>query len=170
MHRQLGYAGGALAMIMLVSGYFTTIAMARRGFDLSGDLMREPGNPHMLMVFQLGDLLCFGVLVLAAILSRGRPDIHKRLMLLATIGGLMPAALTHIIGHSRILREMDPAIVLIPFFTFLFAGTINDRLSQGKIHAVSFWGALGVFLWANVRAIVIGPSAAWQDFAGWLIR
>ncbi len=94
VHRLLGCVGAGLAVIMLVSGYFTTIAMARRGFDLSGDLIGESGDPLMVMVFQLGDLLCFGILVAMGILFRHRPDAHKRLMLLATVGALMPAALS----------------------------------------------------------------------------
>ncbi len=54
---QLGYAGGGLAVVMLVSGYVTTIEMARRGYDLSGELIGDSGNMQMLIVFQLGDLM-----------------------------------------------------------------------------------------------------------------
>ena len=87
VHRRLGYAGAGLAVLMLVSGYLTTIEMGRRGYDLSGDLIGDSGDMLMLMVFQLGDLLCFGALVALAVLFRSRSDGHKRLMLLATVGG-----------------------------------------------------------------------------------
>ncbi len=169
VHRRLGYVGCGLAALMLASGYVTTIEMARRGYDLSGDLIGASGNMLMLMVFQLGDLLCFGSLVALAILYRRRSDIHKRLMLLATVGGLMPAALSHIIGHSAFLRGFHPAIILIPYTGFLFAGAVHDRLSRGRIHPVSLWVALAVFIFSNLRAMVIGPSDAWRDFATWLI-
>ena len=131
VHRRLGYAGALLAVLMVVSGYFTTIAMARRGYDLSGDLIGDSGDMLMLMVFQLGDVLCFGALVAFAVMFRHRSDVHKRLMLLATVGGLMPAALSHIIGHSPILRGFHPAIILIPYIAFLFAGAVHDRLLSG---------------------------------------
>lgn len=127
VHRRLGYVGCGLAVLMLVSGYITTIDMARRGYDLSGDLIGDSGNMLMLMVFQLGDLLCFGSLVALAVLYRRRSDVHKRLMLLATVGGLMPAALSHIIGHS-FLRDLHPAIILIPYTGFLFAAFACDEL------------------------------------------
>jgi len=169
VHRVLGSVGAGLAVIMLVSGYFTTIAMVRRGYDLSGDLMGESGDPLMVMVFQLGDLLCFGILVAMGILFRHRPDVHKRLMLLATVGALMPAALSHIIGHSPFLRSLHPAIILIPWTAFLFAGAVHDRLVRGQIHPVSLWGALIVWLWSNLRAVIIGPSDLWREFANWLI-
>jgi hypothetical protein len=170
VHRQLGYIGIVLAVAMLVSGYFITIDMVRRGYDLSGDLIGEAGDPLMLMVFQLGDLLCFGVLVAFALVFRRRPETHKRLMLLATIGGLMPAALSHIIGHSSFLRGFHPAIILIPFTAYLFAGAVHDRMTTGRIHSVSLWGAIAVFIWSNARAAVIGPSESWHKFANWLIH
>ena len=44
-------------------------------------------------MFQLGDLVSFTLLVGAAVWQRHRPAIHKRLMVLGTVGGLMPAAL-----------------------------------------------------------------------------
>ena len=169
-HRRLGYVGALLAVLMVVSGCFTTVAMGRRGYDLSGDLTGDSGDMLMLMVFQLGDLLCFGALVGLAILFRRRSDIHKRLMLLATVGGLMPAALSHIIGHSQFLRGFHPAIILIPYIAFLFAGAVHDRLSSGCIHPVSLWVALAVLVFSNLRAAVIGPSDAWRKFATWLIR
>lgn len=169
MHRLLGCVGAGLALIMLISGYFTTTEMARRGYDLSGDLIGDTGDPSMVMVFQLGDLLCFATLVALGILFRHRPDAHKRLMLLATVGGLMPAALSHIIGHSAFLRSFHPSIILIPWTLFLFAGALHDKLFRGRIHPVSLWGALLVWLWSNFRAAVIGPSELWRDFASWLI-
>lgn len=170
VHRRLGYVGAGVAVLMLISGYFTTIEMARRGFDLSGDLIGDSGDMLMLMVFQLGDLMCFGALVCLAILFRRRSDVHKRLMLLATVGGLMPAALSHIIGHSPFLRGLHPAVILIPYSAFLFAGAVHDRLSTRRIHPVSLWVALAVFAFSNLRAAVIGPSDTWREFATWLIH
>jgi hypothetical protein len=82
----------------------------------------------------------------------------------------MPAALSHIIGHSAFLRSLHPAIILIPYTGFLFAGAVHDRYSRGHIHPVSLWVALAMFVFSNLRAMVIGPSNAWRDFVTWLIR
>lgn len=169
LHRTLGYVGSVLAIIMVVSGYFTTIAMGRRGFDLSGDLIGDINDMPMLVLFQLGDILCFGLLVGFAILFRRRPDAHKRLMLLATVGGLMPAALAHIIGHSPFLRELPAVIIVIPYAMFIFAGAVHDRVTRGRMHPVSLWVALALFAFINLRAAVIGPSDTWRDFASWLL-
>jgi len=51
----------------------------------------------------------------------------------------------------------------------LSASAVYDKLTLGKIHPVSFWGAIALFVYANLRAGLIGPSAAWHSFAGWLV-
>jgi hypothetical protein len=99
VHRQLGIAAVSLAPVMIILGYVVAITMARRGFDLSGDLKIQ-ADPLLALVNPLGDLVTFGILVAAGYWFRHRSDIHKRLMLLATVGGLMPAPLAHLIGHS----------------------------------------------------------------------
>jgi uncharacterized membrane protein YozB (DUF420 family) len=170
IHRRVGFLGALLALLMVVSGYITAIAMARRGYDLSGDLIQGKGDPLELLVFQLGDLLSFSILVGLAIWYRSNPAVHKRLMLLATMGSMMPAALTHIIGHSPVLREITAPIIVFPLFMLLFARAVYDRLSQGSIHPISLWVALALFVWSNLRAVVIGPSEAWHNFAEWLIK
>jgi hypothetical protein len=168
MHRRIGAAAALLAVSMIVSGYLTSLAMARRGFDLSGDANAQ-ADPFFKLVFSLGDLVIFGTLLLAGYWYRRRGDIHKRLMLFATVGGLMPAPLAHLIGHLPSLRAMG-VIIVVPIALFLFAGAVYDRISLGRIHPVSLWVAVTIFVYDNLLATVIGPSAAWHRFAGWLVR
>lgn len=170
VHRALGTASAALAVALMVVGYVTAIAMARRGSDLSGDLHVPPGNTADQLVFALGDLLTFAILLAAGYIYRRRAEVHKRLMLLATVGGLVPASLAHLIGHVPALNSLPGAIILLPMAVFFFAPAIFDRLSLGRFHPVSLWAAVGIFAWANLRAAVIGPSAAWHNLIGWLAR
>jgi hypothetical protein len=51
----------------------------------------------------------------------------------------------------------------------LSLSAIHDRVAKGRVHPISLWVALALFVWSNLRAAVIGPSAAWHQFAGWLI-
>jgi hypothetical protein len=166
-HRRLGYAGIALAVLMIISGYGTAIAMARRGFDLSGDL-NAAADPLGSMVFQLGDLLSFAILLGAAVWYRRRPEVHKRLMLLATVGSLMAAPLAHLISHIPHVRETKAPVILIPLAMLFFAGAVHDHLSRGRIHPVSLWVPIALFLWANLRAVLINPNPTWRKFAAWL--
>ena len=170
VHRRLGAAAGVLAVALVIVGYATAIALLRRGFDLSGDLHIPAVDPAVEMVFPLGDLVSFAVLVTAGYVYRRRPDIHKRLMLLATLSGFMPASLAHFIGHVPILTRMPAPIILIPLVAFYFAGAVFDRFYRGRIHPVFLWVPILLIAWANVRAAVIGPSTTWHHFLAWLAR
>jgi hypothetical protein len=168
VHRRLGIAAMMLGVVVIVLGYMTAIAMGRRGFDLSGDLNID-SDPLLGIVNPLGDLVTFGILLAAGYWFRRRGDIHKRLMLLAAVGGLMPAPLAHVIGHIPSLRVMPP-IILVPIVLFLFASATYDRISLGRIHPVSLWGAAVILVWDIMLNAAIGPSATWHRFAGWLVH
>jgi uncharacterized membrane protein YozB (DUF420 family) len=163
-HRRLGIAAAVLAVAMVAIGYRAAIAAAQRGYDLDG-----LGDPLRFMVFPLGDLVSFTILVAAGVWYRRRSEVHKRLMLLATIGALMNAPLAHLFANTAALRGKTP-LFLLAMVALLSASAVYDRISRGRIHPVSLWGAVLLFAWGNVRALVIGPSDAWHQFAAWLIR
>ena len=105
-HKRLGLASVGLLVLMVPLAWEVTLAMVRRGFDLSGDLgLASGGDVALEAVFPLFNTLIFAVLAIAALLYRGRPEIHKRLMLFANIE-LMPAPLAHLIGHSPVLAPL----------------------------------------------------------------
>jgi hypothetical protein len=101
----------------------------------------------------------FAALFLAAYLYRRRCAVHKRLMLLALTGALVPSPIAHLTGHFALLRDkgfLTPLMVA----ALLAAGAIYDRIKFRRIHPVSLWLALAIFM----------PSRAWHAFAAWLIR
>ncbi|MEO8125441.1 MAG: hypothetical protein ABJF23_33215 [Bryobacteraceae bacterium] len=166
MHRRLGVIAVVLAVIMVPLGYASAMAMARRGFDLSGDLNLKGGDLLYELVFPLGDLVTFAVLVPAGLWLRRKPMIHKRLMLLGTIGSMMPAPLAHFIGHNF---KSTPGII-VPMLAVLFLSpAAYDRIRIGRFQPISLWVGVLIFLWANVRAAILGPSEIWHHFARWLI-
>ena len=166
LHRRLGIATAALIIPMIMLGYFSAIAMTRRGFDLSGDLNIK-SNPLFQLIFPLGDLVVFGGLAGAALLFRRRPEVHKRLMLMGVMGPLMVAPVAHFTGHN--LRSAPNAFIPI-FGVLLLVPAIYDRIRFGSFHPVTLWGGLAIFFFGNIRATMIGPSTAWHEFAAWLIR
>ena len=165
-HRRLGFVGVGLAIAFVITGYAVAIAQTRRGFDLSGDL-HIADDPLAALVFPLGDVLSFSVLVGLATLWRRRPDRHKRLILLATVV-LMAAPLAHVIGQVPALHAFPP-VILLPLSAFYFAAAIHDRWTDGRVHPISLWGAIALLVWAQGRAVLVGPSEAWHRFAAWLI-
>lgn len=164
IHRRLGIAGGLLALTMLGVGYRTSIVAARHGYDLSG-----AHDPLGFLVFPLGDLTSFAVLVGAALWYRKRPMAHKRLMLLATVGAMLNAPLAHLVATTPALFAIKAPIILIPMIALFFASAVYDRITLGRMHPVSLWGGIALLVWANLRAGLIGSSAPWHAFAGWLV-
>jgi hypothetical protein len=166
LHRRLGLAAVFFLALMLPLAYMTTVAMLRRGFDLSGDL-RIDHDPFYESIFPFGDLLMFSVLVAAALAYRGRPQIHKRLMLFGNIA-LMPAVLAHFIGETPWLAALPAAIILVPIVMFLIAAVVGDYLLARRIRPLTLALASLLFASGPLFAFVIGPSAAWHHIAAWL--
>lgn len=173
VHRRVGVAGAVLTAVFLVLGWFTTLEQARRGFDLSGAISRLPAPPGLdpatatvgLLLF----FLTFGVLAGTALWYRRRPAVHKRLMLLALLGGLTPTPVAHVIGTWPALQPWANLIFPLSLVVFLAIGPIYDRISDGRIHPVSLWSGLSLFVWNTAFNLAIIPSAAWRQFARWLI-
>jgi hypothetical protein len=165
LHRRMGVAAAPVAVGLVVSGYIATIQMARRGFELSGDLSALPGGAMAQTVFQFGNLLVFSLMVALALALRRRPETHKRLMAIAVIQTLMAAPVAHLVGHYA----LPP--VLLPLWGILVFGAFvaHDRRAQGRVHAATIWGCGGLVVLANTEAFLIGPSQAWQRMVAWLI-
>jgi len=85
LHRRLGVFSAVLAGVMIVVGPMTAIAAAKRGFGVPG----RP-SPLVFLTIPMFDILVFAILVATGLSYRQRPDMHKRLMLLATVSILPP--------------------------------------------------------------------------------
>jgi len=175
VHRRLGLAGAVLYFAMIPLGLETTIAMGRRGFDLSGDLKilpyPSPGfvDPVTGLLFPVTDLGMFAILAGAALAFIGRREIHKRLMLFANII-LLPAPLAHMIGHNSRLAALPAAIIMVPIGFFLAVAIVRDFLVERRVHRLTWVVAILMFVSGPFRAFVVGPSPAWHHFAAWLTR
>jgi hypothetical protein len=175
VHRRLGVTGVFLYVVMIPLGFATTIAMGRRGFDLSGDLKvlphASPGfiDPIAGLLFPLTDMAMFALLAGAALCFVRRREIHKRLMLFANIM-LMPAPLAHLIGHNTRSAALPVAILMVPIGFFLAAAILRDFFVARHVHLLTWIVAILIFASGPFRAAVVGPSPAWRHFAGWLTR
>lgn len=168
LHRRVGVAAGFILALMIPLGFATTVAMVRRGFDLSGDLKIDH-DPLSESIFPFGDLLIFSLLASAALACRRRPEIHKRLMLFANIS-LMGAPLAHFIGHTPRLAALPGAIILVPLSILFAAAVLRDYLLTHRVHPLTLTLAVALLMSGPLRASLIGPSAIWHQCASWLAQ
>src|SRR6186997_2677180 len=80
IHRRLGILGGVIAALMIVIGPTTAVIRANQGATPIPDV-----SPLSFLVIPLGDMFVFAILISAGFYFRRRSDVHKRLMMLATI-------------------------------------------------------------------------------------
>lgn len=181
IHRRLGAVAPALAIILIWLTFQMTIEMIRRGHDLSGDLFRPagpPGGPVPPVAEVDGGLgafvssLNFGILVAAGWWNRRRPEIHKRLMLVALLS-LAGVPLLHLVGYAvgRWPGLSGPAVMAVPFVganLLLFVGAVHDRVTRGRVHPISVWVPLALIVTGMLLFFAVARSAPWRQFTAWL--
>ena len=158
VHRRLGIIGAVIAVMMVVVGMMTAIIRAKQG-------AAPPGGPPPLvfLAIPLFDMLVFSGLVAVDFCFRRRPDVHKRLMVLATIS-ILAAAIARL--PFGILKAGPPAFFGLTDL-FIVACVLYDLIARGRIHRATVWGGLIIFLSQPLRLIISGTSA-WMAFATWL--
>ena len=178
VHRRLGLVGLLLAAVIVILGYQAIIEFGRRGFDLSGDIVRAISRTGSrsgaaTILFPLSELVSFAVLVALAFWYRRRPEVHKRLMLFAVIV-IVDEPLLHLVGylssHWPVLRGSGTRIAGATLLVLLSASAVNDWFSRGRIHRASAVTPLLLIAWQVTIAVIVFPSDVWHKCAAWLVR
>lgn len=157
-HRLFGWFGVGLASVMVVLGFVIAVMMAH--FDWF--TLHEPGTDVFLSI-PWGDMLEFGPLVALAILWRRKPELHRRLLFIATCC-LLDAPFgrsDYIYDHSLFYVFVDAVILL---------GVVRDLLVNRSVHKVYrvalpvliVWQAFLIYLWR-------GAPAWWHTLASRII-
>lgn len=163
LHRRLGVAGVALAALMLVVGVATALTVARQGHR--GIPGVEFPDADGFLLLNLSSIVVFAALVGAGWLLRRNAPAHKRLMLLATVGGLVGP------GVSRLpFAAGKPPVIGVLALAFLLAGPAYDLVTRRRVHPAYVWG--GLLALATIPPIVtqVSATAAWHGLAAWLLR
>jgi hypothetical protein len=156
VHRRLGVAGGVLAIAMTAAAMAMTMDLARR----SAAAPTDTGLAFTIVPFFTA--IVFPVLVGIALFFRGQPEVHKRLMLIATLE-LVTAGVARIPGAG----SMPLFFVLTDIG--LLAILAYDVITRGRPHAATVWGGLFLIATQFIRTTA-GATAAWIAFARLLAR
>jgi hypothetical protein len=177
LHRSMGLIGISLATAMVFAGVLIAIASIKNSASLGfGE------EAKTFAVVPLLGIVVFAGMIVAAIVNVRRPEVHKRLMLVATIGILEAA-----VGRIFKLAFAPPQILALPLMQqpppaldataylpsaatdlLLVAAIIYDWRTRGRPHPAYLIGG-AVLVGLQVSNHFIGPTAAWHAIATWVV-
>jgi hypothetical protein len=159
-HRRLGVAAAFLIPTMVITAVLTAIRGGRDGWN--------PGGPYAdalgFMLVGLADITVFSTLATAGVYFRRRPELHRRLMLYATLGGLMWPAIT----RTWFIAPRLPAMFAL-LASLLFIPVVRDFWRRSPARWVSLSLAVAILATIPLRAAV-ARTETWHHVAAWLIR
>ena len=172
-HRELGVVGVSVATAMIFVGAATAINSMKEGAAAGfGDEARA------FAVVPITGVLFFATLVAIALVNVRRPDVHRRLVLIATVS-ILNAAVGRLIrlaiGAPPPTATVAPppvAFSLLPGLLtdlLLVPALIHDKVRLGSVHRI-YWIGGAALLASQLLRPVIGNSEVWQRFAGWLMQ
>lgn len=160
LHRKVGMAGVALALLVMTVGLQLGIASARAG---ATPLPSIP--PLVFLVMPVAELVIFAVLFGAAIAMRKRGPYHKRFMLLASVAMLTPAMAR--LPFEFIRAGGPPAFFGLTDLVIL-ACIAFDTVKNRRVHPAFIVGLIVVLAGQGGRILVAG-TPQWMAFARWLV-
>lgn len=158
IHRRLGVVGGVIGALMIVVGVTTAVVRAKQGATPLPDI-----SPLAFLVIPLGDMFVFAILIGAGFYFRRRPDVHKRLMMLATIS-ILAAAIARL--PLAIMKAGPPAFFGLTD-AFVLICVLYDLVTLRRVHRTTILAGLFIIASQPLR-LMLGGTQAWLTFASWL--
>jgi len=171
-HREWGVVGVALATTMVFVGMAAAITSLKQSTaDGFGDAVRA------FTVIPVSGLVFFVALFTIALMKVRQLEIHKRLMLVATVSLLQAAVgrwfLIFIAPVPLGGGPVSPPPVFVTIMPGLLsdllivAAMVHDRKTTGRVHPV-YWIAGGALVALQVLRVPLSTTAAWTQVAHWL--
>jgi hypothetical protein len=161
-HMTLGGASVALAAVMVLTGILVASVRINQGLSAT--------EPDELTMFwkDFGQLIMYNMILFVgfygtAIARRDQPDVHKRMMVLAS-ASILPAAIFRIIvGLTGFYWLATPGWVMPAAFflpaVFIVIGMVYDRVAKGSVHRAYLVG-LPVLLVVHGLGLIMAGTAA----------
>jgi hypothetical protein len=167
-HREFGVLGVSIATAMCFIGIAAAVNSLRGAIAAGhGDVARA------FSIEQIRGLALFAVMFTVALLNVRRPDVHKRLLLIATVGLLQAAVgrvvILFITGAAANINATPPpvAVTILPGLIgnlLIVAAMLHDRKHLGRVHRTYWvWGA--VLLAVQVLRAPLSTTSAWIAIA-----
>ena len=156
LHRRVGNFGIAYGCLVFVLGVIVTFA-ATVVHIAAGEWTTERGGRFLAL--SLGDMVLFAGFFGSATAYRRRPEIHKRLILLASVA-LMFA------GAGRLWFMGEPTnvpLLLAVWYSPVALGVVYDVVTTRRVHPVYWIGAAVMGVW--LFRVPVGQTDMWQSIS-----
>jgi hypothetical protein len=154
-HRFFGWFGTALGAIMVVLGCVINVVMTR--FHAAQTHDADPA----FMSIPFYDMLAFGTLLALAIAWRKKPDLHRRLLFIATCGLMdAPFGRFDFVYYNSLFFACVDLLIL--------AGVARDFAVDGRVHKVYRYAlpllilgqSIAIYLWHGALTWWLGMTKA----------
>jgi len=168
-HRTTGMIGVSLATAMTIMGFLAAVSAMKRSAALG---LTDEGIAFAIV--PLSGILFFAVVFAIAAVNFRRPEIHKRLMLLAAISILDAAVarwfLTFLAppgpaGPPPVPVTIPPALVAS---LLLVVAVVFDWRTRGRPHPAYIYGGAALVV-VKLLNWPVSTTAAWHAFAGGIL-
>ena len=161
LHRRLGWLSLGLVPGVVVSTIAAGVYVMKRDLALGGGQTAISS-----LVGTFTSPIIFAVLVAVAIGYRRRPEVHKRLMLLAMVAIIWPAFFRFRHYFPPIARPELVFGLVLPQSMILLA-MLWEKLTMGRVHAVYLTVGLALIA-ENFAEYYLFDSSGWRVLANWL--
>jgi hypothetical protein len=151
-HRRLGVAAAVLAVLVILTGATVTVLALER--EVQAHVV---GMFHDLLLINSVNLMLFGAFVGGGLLLRARPELHKRLMLLAAVVLLAPA-----IARVALLFTHAELAQFAAFYACIVACVLIDSLRNRRLHPVLAWGGFAAIALFQLSYFAV-RTPAWMS-------
>lgn len=166
-HRSLGIAGVSLATAMTIFGFLASVHVMQHSAALG---QKDAGIAFSIV--PMSGIAFFAVVFVLAIMNTRRPEIHKRLMLLAAVSILDAAIarwfLTFLAPPGPPGPPPVPVTIAPALVASLLLVVVRDWRTEGRAHPVYLYGTLAL-LAVKVLNWPVSETAAWHAFAGGIL-
>ena len=156
-HLAIGRIGIGYGVLLVAVGVWTTISR-------SAHHLRTGGDGEGLLFVALLDMVIFSAFFGAAIVYRRRPQIHKRLMVVAATMLLIAA-----VGRLWFLPAppLELLVSTLVWFSPVLVAMAHDHRSTGRVHPVYVIG-LAAFLVRLFSPDLVVGTASWSSVAQYI--
>lgn len=159
LHMKVGSVGMAWGVVVILVGWAT--AIVRFGERVQAGETRQAADR---LFAPITDMMVFAPFLAAAWIYRRKPQIHKRLIVVASTVLLIAA-----VHRIRIFggTQLPLPQLLLVWLSPILLGMTYDLVKTRRVHFVYLMG-IGAVLFMKFGRVPLRDTGAWRSFSRWL--